>query len=52
MVIKLDDELIGAFDDGNAVYRLSYMLYPYFHIIQTTSKDVISLDEILNQKEQ
>lgn len=52
VVIKLDDELIGAFDDGNAVYRLSYMLYPYFHIIQTTSKDVISLDEILNQKEQ
>lgn len=51
LVIKVDDEMVGLIDGENGAYRLSYMLYPYFHIVQAMSKNIISLDEILKNKE-
>ena len=43
--------MVGLIDGENGAYRLSYMLYPYFHIVQAMSKNIISLDEILKNKE-
>lgn len=47
LVVKVDEEIAGVSGDDDGIYRLSYMLYPYFHIVQSKSKDIISLDKIL-----
>lgn len=52
VIVKVEEQMIGVDDGEDGVYRLSYMLYPHFHIIQSFSKDIISLDEILTNMQE
>lgn len=47
VVVKVEDQQVETSGSSDGIYRLSYMLYPYFHIIQSFAKNIISLEEIL-----
>lgn len=47
VIVKVEDQQVETAGSSNGIYRLSYMLYPYFHIIQSFAKNIISLEEIL-----
>lgn len=48
-VIRVDDQSLysGKFDGG--VFRLTYLLYPYFGYVPTSSKEVVLISEILGE---
>ena len=48
-IIRVDDQSLysGKFDGG--VFRLTYLLYPYFGYVPTSSKEVVLISEILDE---
>lgn len=47
VIVKVEDQMIQTSEANDGIYRLSYMLYPYFHIVQSFTKDIIFLEELL-----
>lgn len=49
-IVRVDDkkQYSGRYNDG--VYRLSYLLYPYFGYISTPTKDVVLISEIIKDE--
>lgn len=48
-IMVIDDKtLYQGIKKGHVVFRLNYGLYPYYHYIKTTSRNVVAIDDILN----
>lgn len=47
-IIKVDDKTLYSGRYKLGVYRLSYLLYPYYGYVSTGVKDVVEMDEIFN----
>ena len=47
VIVKVEDQMIQTSEANDGIYRLSYMLYPYFHIVQSFTKNIIFLEELL-----
>lgn len=50
-LIRIDDRNAYSGKYLNGVYRLTFMLYPYFGYVHTPTKDVVLLEDILKEKE-
>lgn len=50
-IVKVDDKALynGRFECG--VYRLSYLLYPYYGYVSSGTKEVVDMEEIINANE-
>lgn len=49
VIVKVEDQMIQTTEANDGIYRLSYMLYPYFHIVQSFTKNIIFLEELLTK---
>lgn len=49
VIVKVEDQMIQTTEANDGIYRLSYMLYPYFHIVQSFTKNIIFLEELFTK---
>lgn len=49
-IIKVEDKTLYSGKFRYGVYRLSYILYPFYGYVSSGTKDVTMMDEILNSK--
>lgn len=51
-IVSVEDKSAYEGRHKNGVYRLTYMLYPYFEYVNTPSKEIVTLENIINCIEQ